>query len=257
MLGELSLARLGIEMLDDLDHPLEIVQGDAELPGQLLEMPHREVVVEFRQQTPGQGLERRIQIGHFQLDNQAFLERTAGNAHRIQHLDLLQHGFGLVHLDRRAQCQIQVLDDRRNVATQVAVLIHVADDLLAEQDFLIVEIEEAELLQQAVIQGNAVGNRVVVFFLTVEDLPGLVPGAVVIHVVFDRVFLLFRRLVGLFHLLRSRLFGGCLLFRLFLATASISSSYPSSRRGFISSSALIFCSSASVGSCSIFRYCTC
>ncbi len=40
----------------------------------------------------------RIQAGAVQLDEQALLERAAGDPHRIQALDLAEDGLGLVQV---------------------------------------------------------------------------------------------------------------------------------------------------------------
>ncbi len=152
--------------------------------------------------------------------------------------------------------EVQVLHDGRQVAPQVTVFVDVADDLLPEQVVFFVEVQEGELFQQAVVERDGIGQGEFFPLFIIERLLGLEARRIVVHIVVDGVLVLLR-LLGLLGLGLNRFIGGASSFPASSWTSSCSSSNPSSRSGFISSSALIFCSRASVGSCSIFRYCTC
>ncbi len=72
-------------MLYDFDDVFQIVECNAKLLGNLLEMAHCEVFVEVFQHTQGQGLQVMIvHVIHFDLDNKAFSKVPTPDADRIE-----------------------------------------------------------------------------------------------------------------------------------------------------------------------------
>ena len=156
---------------------LQLVGVQVEAVHEFGELPSLELVETVADDADGVRHRRRLLLV-LQLDEEAFAEVTRAHARGLELLDDLQHRLHLLGIRLDAGAEGEIIDQRLDVAAEIAVVVETADDKGGHGPLVLRQMTVAELLLKALRETLLDGEGVV--FGTLVLAP-VVYGAVVVR----------------------------------------------------------------------------
>ena len=166
-----------IQLLDLVQDGLELVRVQVETVHQLRELAALELVETVAEDADGIGHGRRL-LFVLQLDEEALAEVAGTHTRGLELLDDLEHCLHLFRIRGNARPEGEVIDERLDVAAEIAVVVQAADDEGGHGPLVLGQVPVAQLLLEALGEALLDGEGIV---LGAFVLAPVVHGTVVVR----------------------------------------------------------------------------
>ena len=166
-----------IELLDLVQDGLELVRVQVEAVHQLRELAALEFVEPVAEDADGIGHSRCLLLV-LQLDEEALTKIARTHAGGLKLLDNLQHRLHLFRISSNARPEGEVIHERLDVATEIAVVVQAADNEGGHGPLVLGQVPVTQLLLEALGEALLDGEGIVLGALVLSPV---VHGAVVVR----------------------------------------------------------------------------